>query len=757
MKRLFVCVAALSIGAAIVGAEPATVLVKRGISGFEAQLSWAPPGTPLAVQVRVERDGIADPLVLPMSKGPDGRWTVSIRPLDFGSAFGYRFIVDGKPYGSADAYSSFVLDQDGAARGRASVKASFSEPWWRIVAWEDFGKADPALEEIRKYHTKRSFSFMGGLLGYAGIMAAVIPAVATPYSSYEREVDMGTLVSMLALGGAGMVGGYKAGQAIASSGQKVPSGSTFIVDAASGEVVEEATLKALIAEGWFPPKATGRAMLASLEVAPSALFDGYIVKLYDGKERATLKRISLAWRAEDGWRFVTPQGYSSPDEDATSPLGIRAINLSGGTMPVAVEALAAYRALTGERGDELDFARLVAVPGANGGAMYLVPARTGSQEYLFRRDGAVVRSAFGGGVVPDGPTLVMTSGGSLEGAYSDGVPTGEFIYRTSKGKTALRFEAGALVLDPAGAVGRTLGKAAGLWSDVRGILDSGKPLEAAEDKLLEWANALGAAEGQGGDELLALALASPGKKAFVDADGREWSLSSISLVELRKPDGSVESLSRKAAFARLGGDGFGLKLTAEEIKLRDEPAANALFVSGSFGGSLNAAAQVLGGAGEAGAGIRFVAPFGGFPGHRGGRVWGFDLRAKALAGASGGASYSPVFGVNEDDETIIESWEAASSFGGSWSAALSVGASRMVFGAFDRETLKQAGSGFSLGLNASLGGTFGGEISPSFAPYFGFDSYTYNPSSASYKASSFELAVWPYPLNLSLLYSFSLF
>lgn len=757
MKRSVAFVVVFLAFAAAVGAEPATVAIKRGLSGFEAAVAWTPPGAPLSVQLRVEPQGKADPSTLPMAKGSGGAWAAAVPALGFNSSFNYRFIVDGKPYGSADAYKSFVVDQDGSARGTASVRALYSEPWWTSVPWTGFAKTDSRVDDIRKYHTRRSFSFMGGLLGYIGVGFAALPVVAGPYKSYSKPLDPGTGLSAVALGAAGMVGGYKLGQALSSSGQKVPASSSFLVDAASGDVVEEAVIEKLVAEGWFPPKATGRAMLASLEVVPSAVFDGYLVKLYADKERSSLKRISLAWQDGSAWHFATPQGYASPDEDASSPLGIRAINLSGGTLPLQAEALAVYRVLTGDRGDGLDFSRLKAAVGADGSVGYLAPARSGDMEYLFRRDGAVVASRFGGGLVPDGPTLVSIHGGSLEGSYAGGLPDGEFAYKTSKGQATLRFEAGALALDPSGMAGKALAKVTGLWTDIRGVLDSGRPLEAAEDKVLEWGAALAEVQGHGSDELLALALASPDKKAFVDAAGREWSLASLSSIEARKPDGSTESLSRRAALSRFGGDGLGLKLTAEEIRLRDEPAASALFVSGSFGGSLNAAAQAVGGSGEAGAGIRFVAPFGGFPGPGGGRVWGFDVRAKGLAGGSGGATYAPVFGVDDEGDEIIDTWETASSFGGSWSADLSLGASRLVFGAFDRETLKQSGSGFSLGLNASVGGLFGGEVSPSFAPYFGFDSYAYNPASASYKASSLELTVWPYPLNLSLLYSFSLF
>jgi transcriptional antiterminator Rof (Rho-off) len=118
-----------------------------------------------------------------------------------------------------------------------------------------------------------------------------------------------------------------------------------------------------------------------------------------------------------------------------------------------------------------------------------------------------------------------------------------------------------------------------------------------------------------------------------------------------------------------------------------------------------------------------------FPGAEGGSKPGFDFRLSAGAGLG-------IFG-----------GEAMASLSG-WG---SIGYSKVTFEPLNQNDLTQKGKGFSIGLQ--LGGTIipaQGIFEPIVAPLFTIDRYTYNPSTAMYRASFYRLFIWPVPFMLYL-------
>jgi hypothetical protein len=115
-----------------------------------------------------------------------------------------------------------------------------------------------------------------------------------------------------------------------------------------------------------------------------------------------------------------------------------------------------------------------------------------------------------------------------------------------------------------------------------------------------------------------------------------------------------------------------------------------------------------------------------FPGIEGGKGSGFDLR----------------MGINGmmNEDYIDGSVQAT--LGYTW----------FNFKQLDQATLKQKGSGFSLGIGAQYGFT-SESISP--VPLISFDGYDYNPQTAKYSSWTLGGMFWPDPFMLSISYGFS--
>lgn len=133
-------------------------------------------------------------------------------------------------------------------------------------------------------------------------------------------------------------------------------------------------------------------------------------------------------------------------------------------------------------------------------------------------------------------------------------------------------------------------------------------------------------------------------------------------------------------------------------------------------------------------------------GYRSVRAGQTDYFPDETGGAGGGLDF----------QTYVQ---AGFSFGDTSGVSLSgfagLGYSWYTFESFDSEELTQPGSGFTLGGGASITYIPGLGVMPAPMPYFSFDNYEFNPSTASYSAESWKFFIWPSPFMFSINYTFS--
>lgn len=194
-------------------------------------------------------------------------------------------------------------------------------------------------------------------------------------------------------------------------------------------------------------------------------------------------------------------------------------------------------------------------------------------------------------------------------------------------------------------------------------------------------------------------------------------------------DGEAVQVESKTTEATASPEFIGIEHREELRERRYEPETSLAFgtwgldYTGSFFAGFSSH-NVLGSIG-----YRSVSRKTPFPGPAGGSKPGFDFRLNAGAGVAFSDS-DPVFSVS------------------GWA---SLGYSKVTFEPLDRNDLTQPGKGFSIGVQA--GGTLIPDyevIAPMIAPLLTFDRYTYNPSTAKYRATHYRFFIWPYPFVLYL-------
>lgn len=203
----------------------------------------------------------------------------------------------------------------------------------------------------------------------------------------------------------------------------------------------------------------------------------------------------------------------------------------------------------------------------------------------------------------------------------------------------------------------------------------------------------------------------------------------------RDEDGEVERIERERDAITIDRDGgIAAESSREVIERRWEPVSIARFTTGAIGYqgvfsdsyNVNILSGSLGFRSVRAGQTRY------FPDESGGSGGGMDFQTSAQLGI--------VFG----DQS-----------GFNFSALVGLGYSWYTFERFDPESLTQPGRGFTLGLGvlALYVEEFG--IFPVPYPYFSFDRYAFNPSTAEYSSSAWRFFIWPSPLNISINYAFS--